>query len=206
MEFDLSSQIEQFFLCSGEFDATRRHRWNLRPHLLAARNAEFKIIGTANFNQLKLQTERLCSELGRPLFIVRVIRIPQKCHFGDFWRSLFKKLKPFRSECILQERDPRRVSSRSTKAFDKTKLLRISATDEYKWDLFINLFRNRRHISPDGQDHVRLQPYQLACQNRKPVKSTFRISEFDHDVPPFDIAQVAEPTTDRCHLWVALVL
>jgi hypothetical protein len=28
------------------------------------------------------------------------------------------------------------------------------------------------------------------------------MSEFDHKVTPFDITQVAETTTDRCHLWV----
>src|SRR5262249_42174972 len=108
---------------------------------------------------MKLQTERLRSELGCPLFIVRMIRVPQECHLGDFWRSLFKKLKPFGSERILQESDTRSVSSRSSKAFHKTKLLRISTTNEYKRDLFRNLFRNRRHITSDGQDHVRLQTH-----------------------------------------------
>ena len=104
--------------------------------IIGGSKCQIKVLGTPNFNQMKLQTELLRSELGGPLFIVRMIRIPQECHFGDSWRSLFKKLKPFGSKCILQESDTRSVSTRSPKAFDKTKLLWISTTNEYKWDLF----------------------------------------------------------------------
>src|SRR5690242_10966928 len=32
------------------------------------------------------------------------------------------------------------------------------------------------------------------------------MSEFDHDVLPLDITQVAEAATDRCHLWVILAV
>ena len=126
------------------------------------------------------------------MFIVRVIRIPKKGYFGDFWRSLFKKLKPLRSKRILQKCNPCCDSSWPTKTFDETKLLGISATDEYKWDSFINLLCNRRDISSDSQNHIRLKPYHLTCQNRKTVKLTFSISVFDDDVPTLDVSKVAQ--------------
>ena len=85
-----------------------------------------------------------------------MVRIPEEGYLRDLWRGLFKKLKPFGSECILEQRNSGGVSPRSPKARDKTKLLRIGATDEYKRDLFIKLFCNRRDVSANCQDHVRL--------------------------------------------------
>ena len=102
---------------------------------------------------MKLQAQRSCCDLGRPLFVVRMIWVPKKSHFGDSRRSFFEKLKTFRRKCVLEERYTRRNSARSTKALDKTKLFGIGATDENEWDPFINLLRSRRDISADSQNH-----------------------------------------------------
>ena len=156
--------------------------------LLAARNAELEIVRAAHFNQVKLHTECLCSALGLPLFIIRMIRIPEERDPGDLRCSLPKKLKTLGRECVLQQRNAGRVAAGSTETRYETELFRIGAADEYERDCLIKSLCNRGYVPADRQDHIGLELDQLGRQARKPVHPTLRIAIFDSDISSLDIA------------------
>ena len=110
---------------------------------------------------MKLYTKCLCRTLSLPLFIVRMVRIPEEGYPRDLWRGLFEKFKPLGSECILEQRNSGGVAPRSTEARDKTKLLRIGAADEYERDRFIKLFCNWSDV------YARLQSGKIEKRARK---------------------------------------
>src|SRR6476660_5592526 len=139
---------------------------------------------------MKLQTERLCSSLSFPVLIIRVVGIPDKAYSRDIRERLLEQLEPLGSECVLQQRNSRRISTRSAQARDKAQLLRVSAADEYERNLLINLLRDWSDVSSDGEDHVRMKGHELGCQIWKSIQPTFRVSVFDCNVSAFNIAQL----------------
>ena len=153
---------------------------------------------------MKLHTECLCSPLGLPLFIIRMIRIPEERDLGDFRCSLPKKLKTLGRECVLQQRNAGRVAAGSTETRYETELFRIGAADEYERDCLIKSLCNRGDVPADRQDHVGLESDQLGRQARKPVHPTLRIAIYDSDISSLDIAKVTQTMPDRCHLGITL--
>ena len=116
-----------------------------------------EIVRAAHFNQVKLHTECLCSALGLPLFIIRMIRIPEERDPGDLRCSLPKKLKTLGRECVLQQRNAGRVAAGSTETRYETELFRIGAADEYERDCLIKSLCNRGDVPADRQDHIGLE-------------------------------------------------
>ena len=84
------------------------------------------------------------------MLIVRVIGIPDKTYPRDIWGRLLKQFKPLRSERVLKQRNSRRIPTRSAQTCNKTKLLRISAANEYERDFLVNLLCNWSDVSSDG--------------------------------------------------------
>src|SRR5437773_6933097 len=120
-------------------------------------------------------------------------RIPEHRQAGQLGDDLLEQLQSLRPELLVDSRQPRNVSTRSTEARHQPGLDRVHP--ELGRD---NRYRIGRALGGKGgglarrDNDVNFQAYQLAGQFGEPFNIAARVSVLDREVAPFDIAKVAQ--------------
>ena len=117
--------------------------------------------------------------------------MPEDGHRGDVGDSLFEQSQPFSDDLSGHPGVSRHVGTRSRKTCDEPCPHRIA--NAYDNGRILGCQRRLRY---HRNNDVNIELDQLRRKRRQPIKLPVRKSILNDDVPPLDIAKLAQPTLE----------